>query len=149
MPAWTIASGRNGIAVSEPIVLTLFGTVPAKKNAYKKRVGRGKGMYKDEKVQEKLDRLAEQIPAELRGLNLVHPDITWEFKLPRSTKTYKPWDHDPDNKVTTLTDLFKSFGIFKDDKFRYHNGTKTVLPAVETDGVDEVTVTIIPKEKAA
>jgi len=150
MRGWTTGGGARGFGVSDPIVLEFLGTVPSKKNEYKKRSGRGKGMYKGEELRTKLDALAEQIPPEVRNLKLVHPDVTWRFELPKGSRSHRAWDTDPDNKATALTDLLVSFGVFREDSFRYHNGRKVIEPAEEIDGVvDKVTVTIVPKEEVA
>jgi hypothetical protein len=83
-------------------------------------------MYKDEGLQTELDRLAVQIPAECRDLNLLHPDLDVTFwVLDRRS--------DRDNMLTTLLDLLKDYGVIRNDSIAQCNGTVILRPAIICD----------------
>lgn len=102
-------------------------------------------MFINKKVQAKIDYLAMQIPPELRNLKLEHPGVMYQFYLPKNTKHHRPWESDWDGRVTLLQDLLVKFGVFREDSFTRHNGTKLIPPAIEIDGPDEVVITITPQ----
>lgn len=123
--------------LSEPLVLELYGPIPSKKNSYKKRSGRGRGMFKDRDLQSKLDYLTLQIPAEARGLELVHPDVTIQFTVPDRGR-------DRDNMVTSLLDVLVLAGVLKNDNIASFNGRLVIEPA-EVDQQFYTRVTLEPK----
>lgn len=125
--------------LTEPLVLELYGEIPSKKNSYKKRSGRGRGMFKDRDLQSKLDYLTLQIPAEARGLELVHPDMRIQFIVPDRRR-------DRDNLVTALLDVLVVAGVLKNDNIASFNGRLVIEPA-EVDQQFYTRVTLIPKEK--
>ena len=121
----------------EPIVVQFRGTVPSKKNSYTPR-SRGKGFFKSKSLQEAIDRLALQIPAEVRDLHLDSPDITFHF-------TFRKFNADRDNKVTCLLDVLVAYGVLADDNTLRCNGRITIEPAVRGE-YDSVTITLVPRD---
>ena len=107
----------------EPLVIELFGSVPSKKNSYRPRKG-GKGFFKDAALRADLNYLTLQIPAEMRGLNLRHPDMTFKFTVPRGATR-----RDRDNMATTLLDIMVSAEVLRDDCLAHCNGRIVIEPA--------------------
>jgi hypothetical protein len=89
-----------------------------------------------ESVKESLDRLAMQIPGDVRDLKLVHPEI--EFII-----THDQDRQDRDNIVTTILDLLVQYGVLADDSIKQCNGKMTIWPS-EKGEYPEVTVVLIP-----
>ena len=117
------------VGLEEPdYQVSLFGSLPSKKNMYRPRKDRP-GMFKDSKLRLELDRLALQIPGELRGLELVNPDIEVFFEIPEPAGRQRPDAADRDGKLTTILDLLVAYKVLKDDSIRYCNGTMIVHPA--------------------
>lgn len=100
-------------------------------------------MFKDAALQAKLDYIMNQIPAEYRGLNLIHPDVTYQLILPPNTKHSRPWSRDWDGLITTVQDCLVTLRVFKDDKLSDHNGHKHIPPAIVGDS-ECVVITIRP-----
>ena len=124
---------------SEPLTLSLWGSVPSKKNSYRPRKG-GKGFYKDDKLQAELDYLTLQIPAEMRGLKLQHPDMTFRFTVAKGATR-----RDRDNMCQTLIDVLVSAGVLWDDSISQCNGRIIIEPAVVGDQFHTI-VELVPKE---
>ena len=106
--------------------LHFLGRVAAKKNnkiPLRNKEGKMRFRYGD---QEGLDRLAVQVPGWARDMQLVHPDLEFQFTVQRR-------DFDRDNAVTTLLDLLVKMGCLKNDSVAQCNGKITILPAVISD----------------
>lgn len=112
-------------------VVEFVGAVPSKKNSLSPRKGGGKLGYFNGKTRALMDSLAAQVPPEIRGLKLEHPEVTYKFFLPPNEKAFRPWQTDWDSKIAVLQDLLVKYGIFTDDCFSHHNGRKVIEPAVE------------------
>ena len=69
-----------------------------------------------------MDRIAMQIPGELRDLKLEHPRIDMFFIVGRE-------DVDVDNIFSTVLDLLVKYGVLVDDNVRHCNGVKKLWPA--------------------
>jgi hypothetical protein len=124
------------ISEVDPIEIVLLGKVPSKKNRYRPRKG-GKGFFKDSTLQDELDRLALQIPAEARDLRLRHPAIDFYF-------TYTKANYDRDNACQCLLDLLVSpYRVLEDDNIAQCNGTITIHPAVRGEQ-DSVRIVLTP-----
>lgn len=127
--------------------LILFGPIPAKKNQLRPRKGKGRKLTYDKTTRAQLDYLKEQIPPELRGLELEHPDMHFSFRLPADNQAHKPWQADWDGMVTAVQDILVYFRVLKEDDFSHCNGRKVVEPAEFIDGlVQETVITLIPKQ---
>jgi hypothetical protein len=116
------------VGLDDTYEIPLWGRVCSKKNAYRTRKDRP-GMFKDTALRRELDRLALQIPGELRGLELVHPAIEVFFEIPKPAGRQRPDAADRDGKLTTILDLLVAYKVLKDDSIRYCNGTVIVHPA--------------------
>jgi len=115
----------------------LLGKIPAKKNRYRPK---RKGFYKDRTLQLELDRLGQQIPAEVRDLGLIHPSICLQFYKPRNAGRF-----DKDNADVTIMDLLVQYGVLPDDSTKWADGTKTVLPSIPSDEWKTV-ITLVESE---
>lgn len=108
--------------------MELLGHIPAKKNAKVPIVtesGKRRMIYsKDAQVE--LDRLALQIPAEVRDLNLEHPAIDFY-------PTVTTGASDRDNSQTTCLDLLVSYGVIRNDSVAACNGRMTMHTAERGD----------------
>lgn len=109
----------------DPAVYTisLIGKVVAKKNLKRTfRARNGKMVATYGAGQQDLDRLAMQVPAEVRDLGLVHPDIEFFFTVPDGRI-------DTDNSVTTCMDILVKMGVLQNDSVARNNGRKIIHPA--------------------
>jgi Holliday junction resolvase RusA-like endonuclease len=121
---------------AEPIEIEFRGHVPSKKNSYSPRKDKP-GLFKNTALQAQLDRLALQIPADVRGICLESPDLHFYF-------TYEKANWDPDNAMTTVIDLLVEYCVLRDDNLRRCNGTKVIHPAVKGE-YDGCRVVIFPR----
>lgn len=113
--------------MAEEIVITLWGQVRSKKNAYLPMVINGKmRMIKNSKLRESLNALDCQIPAEYRGLMLVSPDFRLEM-------TVADGRSDQDGAYTTILDLLKEAKVIRNDSIASFNGRKILAPCVISD----------------
>ena len=115
--------------------MTLWGITKSKKNSYTPTRG---GMFKNSALKAELDSLEQQVPGDMRDLNLEHPDITFQFHSRSSRR-------DKDGLMTTVLDVLKRCGVIVDDNISHCDGTLTILPSVIGDE-DSAHVTIITKE---
>jgi hypothetical protein len=107
----------------EGLTIELLGKICAKKNrkfTFRGKDGKMKASYG--KAQDELDRLEIQIPGWARGLELVSPDLDFQFECPN-----KNWDRD--NAVTTAIDLLVKTGVLKNDSVKQLNSIITIFPA--------------------
>jgi hypothetical protein len=121
----------------EPIVIEARGHTPSKKNAYTPRKD-GRGMFKNSRLQEQIDRLAIQVPPDARDLRLISPDITFEF-------TYVKANWDRDGAVVTWMDILVQMSVIQNDNIASCNGRIVIEPAVRGE-YDSVKITLVPKE---
>lgn len=125
----------------DPFEIELRGHIPSKKNSYRpRRGGKGRGFFKDTRLQAELDRLALQIPGEYRDLKLESPHLEWNF-------TYARANWDLDNAKTTVLDLLVQYGVLMNDNIKRLNGGETTHPAVKGD-YDSVRVVITPQPES-
>jgi hypothetical protein len=123
----------------ETVVLEFFGPVPSVKNEKqatmrkRKRAtpkGEAGSLYPGITIKPTarlaLQRLEFQVPGDLRGLRLVHPDIDVEFYVDGP-------DFDRDNIWSTLCDVLVRYEVLVDDDIRHLNGDIRLHPAVVTD----------------
>lgn len=101
--------------------LQLWGEVPSKKNAYTPRAN-GRGMFKSAALDAKINYLLLQIPPELRGLKLLHPNITFSFTVPDRRR-------DRDNMAQCLLDAMVQAGVLANDNIASCNGRIVIEPA--------------------
>lgn len=107
--------------------LELIGKIPSKKNMLRPRFGSGgKGIRISTGAREQLDRLEMQIPAELRDLGLVHPDMVVQFMMPEGRS-------DRDNMLVTLLDFLVKYGVIKNDSVASFNGQIVLFPAIPAE----------------
>lgn len=107
-------------------LIVLIGAVPSKKNEktpFKNKAGK---MRFYNPSQAAIDRLSMQVPATVRDLGLLHPDIEFTFTVPHGGM-------DTDNTVTTLMDILVTMGVLQNDSVARNNGRKTINPAVRGD----------------
>lgn len=100
----------------------LLGPLRAKKNRYTPRRDK-RGFFKSSKLQEQIDRIAIQIPGELRDLKLESPDMEVWFYSPSRR-------FDRDGSLTTLLDILKQYGVIVDDNVAHFNGTVVLHPCL-------------------
>jgi Holliday junction resolvase RusA-like endonuclease len=106
--------------------MVLIGHIPAKKNL-KTPVRNKEGKVRFYNPgQADIDRLALQVPAELRDLRLRHADFEFWFQVPDGRR-------DRDNSVTTLFDIFVQMGVIWNDSIARSNGKITIHPATLGD----------------
>jgi hypothetical protein len=121
---------------AEPITIRFIGFT-SKKNRKAPRKG-GRGLYLEPKTRTMIDRMELQVPAEVRDLNLEHPDMIWEFQ-------YTNAHIDRDGIITTVLDILGGpCRVIKNDNIAHCNGTWTIYPA-ERGEYDMVEVTLIPQ----
>lgn len=112
----------------------IYGLTRSKKNAYTVRSGR---IVIGSDLKKELENLEMQIPAEVRDLGLIHPDIRVQFNS-RSDR------RDRDGLLTVILDLMVKCRVIAGDNIRNCNGTITILPAILGDE-DSAHVTIRPR----
>jgi hypothetical protein len=107
--------------------IRLIGHVPAKKNSTHSIIigGKRRTIYSRDSYIE-LDRLAYQIPPEVRDLKLIHPEIEFWITVPQGRS-------DRDNTVTSCLDLLVLYGVLVNDSIASCNGKMTIHPAVRGD----------------
>lgn len=101
-------------------VLTLIGTVPSKKNRYRRSVNGG--MYTTASTKALLDGIILQAQSQWKRPPVVHPDMDVTFYVQNQAS-------DRDNKVTALLDCLVKARVLCDDSISKFNGTLTILPA--------------------
>ena len=104
----------------------ILGKLPSKKNSYQP-MSNGKGMFKPAKIVNAEKMIALQIPGEMRGLNLEHPNMIFEMHIPK-----KSWRSDSDNAITMLLDVMVKNDVLSDDSINHCNGFKVIIPVVES-----------------
>ena len=103
-------------------VISLHGLCPSKKSEKvptRNKAGKIRMHYQ---AQPEIDRLGEQIPAELRDLGLLHPDVDIFFGVTHGRA-------DRDGKEATILDLLVKYGVIQGDQISKFNGTVTIHPA--------------------
>jgi Holliday junction resolvase RusA-like endonuclease len=111
---------------------TWYGLTKSKKNSYTPTRG---GMFKNSALKAELDRLEQQVPGDLRDLNLIHPDITVRFKS-RSAR------RDRDGLLASVLDVLVRCKVLADDSIGKCNGRIIIEPAEVCDE-DSVTITLV------
>jgi hypothetical protein len=107
--------------------ICLIGHVPAKKNStHSVDIGGKRKTIYSKDTYEELDRLAFQIPPEVRDLQLIHPEIEFWITVPQGRS-------DRDNTVTSCLDLLVLYGVLTNDSIASCNGKITIHPAVRGD----------------
>lgn len=125
MPYWIMKAISIQAGHDADYFLRIEGKLISKKNGYQPVV---KGFRKTQKIKDAEQMVALQIPGEMRGLNLEHPDLVLQVYMPK-----KSWGSDSDNGYTFLLDCLVANGVFKDDSVRRFNGTKVLLPVIESE----------------
>lgn len=114
--------------------ITFWMKIQAKKNQYMPALIGGRARFiKNSRLQKDLDAIACQIPATMRGLNLVHPQIDLYVTVPDGRS-------DRDNILTTLLDLLVTCGVIKNDSIAQLNAKIIIHPAVISDHFKTVIV---------
>jgi hypothetical protein len=107
--------------------ITLWGQLVSKKNMYTPiKTESGVIFIKNSQLQAKINALACQIPADMRGLKLENPDI-----LVRMTVAHQQGDQD--GAYTTLLDILVDAGVLWNDNIKRCNGRKILEPCVVSD----------------
>lgn len=122
--------------MDETVEIEFLGKIPSKKNSYTPRKG-GHGMFKSKELTQQLDRLAMQIPGDVRDLKLESPEIDFYFR-------YQSANWDRDNAATSLMDLLVNYGVLVNDNIKRSNGRITIHPA-EHGEFDGCRVVLTPR----
>lgn len=122
--------------------IELKGKVPSKKNQLRPRKTKyGKiTYYKDTDTQSLIDALSFQIPANLRGMKLKHPLMSFKFDVPTRGEAA-----DRDGKYTTILDILVKTGVLADDNIRNCNGVHEIMES-ETKDEHVTTIWITPQD---
>lgn len=102
----------------------LHGKAISKKNNLRQR-GAGLGYFNDPKVKAMEDYFLMQIPPEMVGIKVEHPDVSYEFTVPENNQR-----QDKDNLMTAVQDVLVKAGVFLNDNIKHHNGKITLLQAI-------------------
>lgn len=103
-------------------MIYLSGLVPSKKNEKIPKRNKAGKIRMHYQAQPEIDRLADQIPPDMRDLGLLHPDIEIWFGVTHGKG-------DRDGKEATVLDLLKKYGVIQDDCIAKFNGKVTIHPA--------------------
>lgn len=108
--------------------IEFFGQQVSKKNAQLAGVSKTGKQYRRYRpgIREAIDRLMLQVPVEMRGLNLIHPDIDIWPTVPDGKL-------DKDSIQTLILDVLVKMKVLKNDSIKWCNGTLTIHPAEFSD----------------
>jgi hypothetical protein len=106
--------------------IVLEADIVSKKNAYAPR--KGGGFRKPEWIKNVEKDAISQIPADLWGLEMMHPHMVFWFNLPS-----KSFALDRDGAATTILDFLVRTKVLKDDNCRNCNGVVMFMPAIKSD----------------
>lgn len=104
------------------MIIELLGKSYSKKNLLSPG-GKGKGYHYPKNVKAAMDSFQLQVPWEARDLNLIHPEVVFEFTVPEGKDS-----QDRDGLYTFVLDILTKTKVFADDNIRNHNGKTTLLP---------------------
>jgi hypothetical protein len=107
--------------------IILHGQLVSKKNLYMPLMIKGRvRMIKNSALQAKIDEIACQVPADMRGLMLVHPDVRLQMTVAHGRG-------DQDGAWTLLCDILKDLRVIRNDSIAQFNGRKILEPCVMSD----------------
>jgi hypothetical protein len=118
--------------------IVLEADIVSKKNAYAPR--KGGGFRKPDWIKNVEKDAISQIPAELWGIEMIHPHMVFWFNLPS-----KSFALDRDGVVTTILDFMVRTKVLKDDNCRNSNGVVILMPAAKSDS-KKFTVWLYPND---
>lgn len=118
--------------------IVLEANIVSKKNAYQSaKNGR---RFKPKSVVDTEKDAISQIPADLWGIEMMHPHMVFWFNLPS-----KSFAADRDGIATTILDYLVRTKVLKDDNCRNCNGVVIFMPAVKSDS-KKFTIWLYPNE---